>query len=671
MIENKLKILCILLLLTTVKIYGQKPTKLSRLDSLAQALNHAKLYPEKITALNDLCRYYINVDPVKTSAYADNGLQLAGQAGIDSDKSKFYGFKGEAYLFKGDYDNALKQLNTGYYLAKKFNMKKQMVTSSLDIGAVYETEGNFSHSLQYFFKSLQGAELLKNARLITASNVNIGAVYLNQHDFEKSIVYVNKALAICRVNSLPTLECKAYEFLGTAYNQEHKYKEAQTNYFHALKIDQDTKNDYGAATIYTLIQSTYQNDPEKQLELGLKAQVLWDKIGPKNIYAIGNLGGIGNIYADLARAAAANGKGRFANNRLLFQKAETYLLKAVDLSKKTNSQPNIMELSDSLSAVDADLSQYKEAYLNLRTRNVVYDSVFSQENKNKIASLEGRHEIELRDEQLKINKLEIANQHKQEWFLVGGLLTLLIIAGLIYYQNYQRKTTNTILHKLNNELDEANKVKTRFFNILNHDLRSPVAGFVHFLQLQEEPGLLNEDERAAYSTKATRLAENLLNNMEDLLLWSKGQMENFEPAIKLIAVSNLFDYIRSAASPPDNIKLSFEQQPGMELKTDEHYIKTIVYNLTNNAIKALGKQASGSISWKAWEKDDQKYLSVTDNGPGATQEAFRALYDDSAPIGIMNGLGLHIVRDLSKAIGCKVTVESKPGEGVVITIEFS
>jgi signal transduction histidine kinase len=657
-------------ILSAFTVIAQKQTKLSKPDSLAGILGSTKSYPKKISVLNDLCKYYINVNPVKATGYADKGLQLAQQAGVDSDKSRFYGFKGESYLFKGDYNNALKQLKIGYSVADKYHMKKQMVVSLTDIGAVYETQGNFSLSLQYFFKSLQGAELLKNPRLITASNVNIGVVYLNQRDFEKCRVYVNKALAICKTNSFPTLECKAYEFLGSAYNQEGKYPEARANYFRALKIDEDTKNDFGAATIYTLLQPTYGKNYAKQLELGLKAQVLWDKIGPENIYAIGNLGGIGNIYADMARDTA-NGKGGAANSRKLLQKAETYLMKAVELAKKTNSQPNIMELSDSLSVVSANLGKYQNAYLNLRTRNAVYDSVFSQENKNKIASIEGKHEIELRDKQLKINQLEIADQHKQKWFLVGGLLTLVVIAGLIYYQNHQRKKTNNLLIILNNELDEANKVKTRFFNILNHDLRSPVANFVTFLQIQEEPGLLDEKQRAGYAKKATLLAENLLNNMEDLLLWSKGQMENFKPSIKIIKVERLFEYLQSAASTPENIQLGFEQQPGMELKTDEHYIKTIIYNLTNNAIKALGIKAGGSINWKAWEKENKKYLSITDNGPGATQEAFRALYDDSAPIGIKNGLGLHIVRDLAKAIGCKVTVTSNPGLGAEITIEFN
>jgi C4-dicarboxylate-specific signal transduction histidine kinase len=155
------------------------------------------------------------------------------------------------------------------------------------------------------------------------------------------------------------------------------------------------------------------------------------------------------------------------------------------------------------------------------------------------------------------------------------------------------------------------------------------------------------------------------------LLWSKGQMENFKPSNKIIPVDEIFAYVKGSLNQPDNIQLFFEQQPGMQLNVDEHYLKTIIYNLTNNAIKALGGTSGGTITWRAWEEGPQKYLSVTDNGPGATKEAFRALYDDTAPIGIKSGLGLHIVRDLAKAIGCQLLVNPGQGTGVELQLKFS
>jgi C4-dicarboxylate-specific signal transduction histidine kinase len=108
----------------------------------------------------------------------------------------------------------------------------------------------------------------------------------------------------------------------------------------------------------------------------------------------------------------------------------------------------------------------------------------------------------------------------------------------------------------------------------------------------------------------------------------------------------------------------------MRVSTDEHYLKTVMRNLTNNAVKALGGTPQASIAWKAWEENGKAFLSVTDNGPGATDQQLKALYDDSAPIGIKSGLGLHVVRDMAHAIACEISVQSAPGRGTQFTLSL-
>jgi signal transduction histidine kinase len=246
-----------------------------------------------------------------------------------------------------------------------------------------------------------------------------------------------------------------------------------------------------------------------------------------------------------------------------------------------------------------------------------------------------------------------------------------LIAGLVYNQSMQRKKANLSLSQLNSQLDEANKIKTKFFNIINHDLRGPVAGFINLLHLQQNEGdLLDETKQRKYIAKAAISAENLLETMEDLLLWSKGQMENFKPHIKPVSVESLFDFVKKSIPAQTVATVSFQQLGETVLHTDEHYIKTIMHNLTNNAIKALGTQPNGTIEWRGWQEGDVTFLAIKDNGPGATDEQLRPLYDETATIGIKNGLGLHIVRDMAKAIGCNILVNNKLERGIEIKLVF-
>ena len=194
---------------------------------------------------------------------------------------------------------------------------------------------------------------------------------------------------------------------------------------------------------------------------------------------------------------------------------------------------------------------------------------------------------------------------------------------------------------------------------------------IHFLHLQKEnPELLDADMKLAIEKKTMLSAENLVASMEDMLLWSKGQMENFKPQPTKIAVKDLFEDIQKYFSSEEKVIIAFEKTQNFQIHTDENYLKTIIRNLTGNAIKALEKTEKPTILWKAWQENLQYYLSITDNGPGGTQEQFKALYDDTEVVGIKTGLGLHLIRDLAKAIDCQIEVDTKENIGTTFTLAF-
>ena len=120
----------------------------------------------------------------------------------------------------------------------------------------------------------------------------------------------------------------------------------------------------------------------------------------------------------------------------------------------------------------------------------------------------------------------------------------------------------------------------------------------------------------------------------------------------------------------NKIKFEYQNPDNISIFTDENYLKTIVRNLTSNAINVFSSTVNPTIIWKAWQENGISYLSITDNGPGGTEEQFRALYDDKEVIGIKSGLGLHLIRDLAKAINCEISVDSKQGIGTTFILKI-
>ena len=108
----------------------------------------------------------------------------------------------------------------------------------------------------------------------------------------------------------------------------------------------------------------------------------------------------------------------------------------------------------------------------------------------------------------------------------------------------------------------------------------------------------------------------------------------------------------------------------MEIFTDSDFLKTILRNFTANAINALELIENPTITWKAFQTNQNKFITITDNGLGNNVDVFKPLFEDDYKSSIKSGLGLHLVRDLAKEINCKIEVESIINMGTKISLSF-
>jgi signal transduction histidine kinase len=433
----------------------------------------------------------------------------------------------------------------------------------------------------------------------------------------------------------------------------------------------------GQANIYASLGKLFKKNHVKSLEYFSKAKKLLTDLNDDSPSLALMQGQLAQVYLDMAKygdTLSASTKKLYqvpATKNGLLDAAEMYLQKAIAVSKENEDKENEYIFSGSIAEVQAMKNDYQNAYLNLSVYHHLQDSLYSQENKNKIAAVEGEREVAIRDKEIEINKLALSNQRKTQLALIGGLLLLSIIGGLLFWQSRTRKKTNTTLLKLNTELDEANKLKAKFFAILSHDFRGPVSRLVHFLHLQKvDAGIWSAEQAAAHEKKITESAESLLENMESMLTWSKGQMENFTPTLRTVAVNDLFAYLNSFFINTDNVHLIFKDADHLQVTTDENYLQTIMHNLTSNAIKALKNTANATVVWSAKQEGSNTVLTITDNGPGIADDQVKILLDDKASVNIKGGLGFHLIRDLAKAIQCSIKVESMQGAGSTFSLSI-
>ncbi|WP_018630629.1 tetratricopeptide repeat-containing sensor histidine kinase [Niabella aurantiaca] len=658
-----MRILKILLLVCTFLNGNAQRSSLEAIDSMLLKLPGAPYDTNKVRLLYRISKAYQDQDIEKSTQFAKQSMAAAKALGWKKGMAANDILSGELLLGANKYDSAILHFKAAYATNTEINNINGILSALQSIGNVYYGQNNPNQALPYYLNALEMAEKHKNNDQICRINQNIAAVYLDQENSAKMLQYSQRSYAAAIKSGIPENTITSLESIGLAYLLGKDSTLAGDYFTRALALNERTDDVYRKANLYHYLALAKKSVSERIRYL-LQAKELFDTYNPEHAMALSNLKHMGTAYRDSSMKITDP-----ARKRKLLLQAEAYYEKVIAESKAMGHIDTYNDAESGLATVRAAKGEYRSAYELLYNYVQTYDSLYSQETKNKIATLENAREIDAREKQLQINKLALSNARRTRGALIAGSALLFIIGGLLFYQNQTRRKTNTTLLTLNNELDEANKIKTKFFGILSHDLRSPIANLINYLHLQKEnPGLLDEQKKQYYQKNLATSAENLLDTMETMLLWSKSQMERFAPEKKIIPVDQLFEYLQKQIPAGSQVSLSFQNTGQLFVSTDEDYLKTIMYNLTANAFKALRSTPDGQIRWEARQNGNQVLLTITDNGPGIRQEQINALYNENAVVGTKHGLGLHLIRDLAKAIQCNISFHPAANGGACFTI---
>ncbi len=263
------------------------------------------------------------------------------------------------------------------------------------------------------------------------------------------------------------------------------------------------------------------------------------------------------------------------------------------------------------------------------------------------------------DKENRLKVLELQNAYRTRLLLVLGLIASGVIALLLYFIYRNKEKINKVLNKQNDQLEElnrqlavANETKAKLFGIIGHDLRSPVSRIVQLLQLQKEkPGLINAEAQQRHEQKLTAASENVLETMEDLLLWSKSQMQHFTPQYGPVNLYNILQKELSLVNPlAEDKKLKIAQQiPGNLLQhTDENFVTVIIRNLLQNAVKYSDEGSTISIM------ADGQALYISNQCEKAHADVLNTKVHNTQVDSKGSGLGLQIANDLATSIHAKI-----------------
>ncbi len=244
-----------------------------------------------------------------------------------------------------------------------------------------------------------------------------------------------------------------------------------------------------------------------------------------------------------------------------------------------------------------------------------------------------------------------------------------------------RKHSEQALDEARSAAEAADAAKTRFLATMSHELRTPLNAIIGFSEMiaQEQALMLSAAQRKEYAQLINDSGQHLLSVVNGILDMSKMESGNFEiasepfaPRASLIHCCNLL----SLKARENGIDLVTDAPQDMPVMTgDPRAFKQIVLNLVANAIKFT--ERGGQVSVVAAVSGSQLTLRISDNGVGIAPDDLKRVGSPFFQAGKTyerrhegTGLGLSIVKSLVALHLGELEVQSRLGEGTVVTVKL-
>ena len=359
-----------------------------------------------------------------------------------------------------------------------------------------------------------------------------------------------------------------------------------------------------------------------------------------------------------------------------FNKAQVFLTEAKDWFEQSNNTTELPEAYAQLAAVNYQLGDYQAAYGFQELQITLRDSLNRIETEKNLQELNTKYEVAEQQNKLLIQELELEDQAARNRLLVGGLLLLLGVIGLVLRGQHLKNRTNKMLEEKNHQIQELERLKTRWFTNIAHELRTPltlVSGPIEKV-LDEENVNAPGKEDLLLARRNVKQLQLTIAEILDVSKLEEGQLViNPEP-------TNLSRMARSAVAAFDSlakqrkITLLHKVEEGVFATIDESKLNKALLNLLMNAFKFTPQE--GAIQLRLWVAN-VIHIEVTDSGSGISQADLPHVFDrffqtksEERSLQGGTGVGLSLTREIIHLHDGEIQVSSVPNEQTTFTIHL-
>jgi signal transduction histidine kinase len=240
-----------------------------------------------------------------------------------------------------------------------------------------------------------------------------------------------------------------------------------------------------------------------------------------------------------------------------------------------------------------------------------------------------------------------------------------------------RKQAEESLYKANEQLKEADKLKSIFLSSMSHELRTPLNSIIGFtgILLQGLAGDLNEEQKKQLGIikKSSQHLLSLINDILDISKIEAGKLELDCEHFDLKEVMEEIILTFDAIAKDKNLEIKKSIPKNIILYNDKRRFKQILLNIVSNAIKYTNE---GSVRITVNILDNKELeIKILDTGVGIKREDLNRIFEPFQQVDEEltkkvegTGLGLHLVRKLLSIMNGNISLVSEYGKGSIFTI---
>lgn len=250
-----------------------------------------------------------------------------------------------------------------------------------------------------------------------------------------------------------------------------------------------------------------------------------------------------------------------------------------------------------------------------------------------------------------------------------------------FIQIIQLRLANEELKDLYEQQVALNLSKTRFFQVIAHDLRAPFQGLLGFSDvLVNERHTLDEQGVQDVASYLSDTAQATYNLLESLLSWAVADGGHFayHPiSFDLKQLGSVVVDVLQGYAKKKNIRFVNSIESHVQVYADMNMMTSVMQNLVSNALKFSPTDGSGEVIIRSESYENNICFFVQDNGLGMSKTKLERLFNPKFRVTTKGtvgesgaGLGLVLCKRFIEMNQGRISVSSQEGKGTTFKVSL-